>query len=111
MITFTFLSKKQIVFDISKKYKDFYYEYFYHIKAYVLDETQYCYCTLTYNTKEICDIGKIINYNIMEINVTIKNIYNYKLKDWIDINELDWDFLSRNPNAIHLLEKNKEKIH
>ena len=75
MITFTFLSGKQIEFDISKKYKGFCCKYFYHIKSYVLDETQYCYCTLTYNTKEIKDIDKIINYDNIEINVTIKYIY------------------------------------
>jgi hypothetical protein len=37
----------------------------------------------------------------------------YKLLDWIDINELDWDGLfglSCNPNAIHLLEANPDKI-
>ena len=56
MITFTFLSGKQIEFDISKKYKGFCCKYFYHIKAYVLDETQYCYRDLTYNTKKIKDI-------------------------------------------------------
>ena len=111
MITFTFLSGKQIEFNISKQYKGFYCEYFYHIKAYVLDETQYCYCTLIYNTKKIKDIDKIINYDTKEINVTIKNIYNYKLRNWIDIDKLDWSKLSLNPNAIQLLEKNKEKIH
>ena len=34
----------------------------------------------------------------------------YKLLDWINIDELDWDWLSINPNAIHLLEKNMDKI-
>jgi hypothetical protein len=34
----------------------------------------------------------------------------YKLLDWIDINKLNWDFLSTNPNAIDLLEKNIDKI-
>ena len=34
----------------------------------------------------------------------------YKLHDWIDINKLDWDGLSRNPNAIRLLKKNQNKI-
>tara|TARA_B110000459_G_C16122782_1_gene278813 strand:+ start:241 stop:510 length:270 start_codon:yes stop_codon:yes gene_type:complete len=32
------------------------------------------------------------------------------LLDWIDINNLDWYWLSVNPNAIHLLENNKDKI-
>ena len=35
-----------------------------------------------------------------------------KLRDWIDINKLDWDMLSLNTNlkAIELLEENPEKI-
>ena len=35
----------------------------------------------------------------------------YKLKKWIDINNLDWICLSGNPNAIDLLEQNPNKIH
>ena len=34
----------------------------------------------------------------------------YKLLDWIDIDKLDWVELSKNPNAIHLLEQNPDKI-
>ena len=34
----------------------------------------------------------------------------YKLRDWINIDNLDWSYLSLNPNAIHLLEKNQDKI-
>jgi hypothetical protein len=34
----------------------------------------------------------------------------YKLLDWIDINKLNWDELSFNPNSIQLLEKNPDKI-
>ena len=34
----------------------------------------------------------------------------YKLRNWININNLDWSFLSGNPNAIDLLEKNQDKI-
>ena len=96
MITFTFLSRKRIEYNISKQYKGFDCEYFYHIKVYVLDKMQYCYCDLTCNTKKIKDIEKIIDYETMEINVTIKNIYNYKLKNWVDINKLDWYLLSLN---------------
>ena len=36
--------------------------------------------------------------------------YIYKLQDWIDIQKINWYFLSHNPNAIHLLEQNMEKI-
>ena len=35
----------------------------------------------------------------------------YKLLDWIDINNLNWAYLSTNPNAIPLLEKNPDKIY
>ena len=38
----------------------------------------------------------------------------YKLLDWIDITKLQWEYLSGNPNAIHLiseaLKQNPEKI-
>jgi len=34
----------------------------------------------------------------------------YKLLDWIDINKINWESLSSNPNAIPLLEKNPDKI-
>ena len=33
-----------------------------------------------------------------------------KLRDWVDINKLDWNTLSENPNAIKLLKENKDKI-
>jgi hypothetical protein len=33
-----------------------------------------------------------------------------ELLSWININNLKWAFLSENPNAIHLLEENPEKI-
>jgi len=37
----------------------------------------------------------------------------YKLRDWIDINKLDWKYLSmnlnaKNPNSLHLLKKNRK---
>jgi len=34
----------------------------------------------------------------------------YKLKDWIPPEKLDWNFLSRNPNAIDLLKENQDEI-
>ena len=34
----------------------------------------------------------------------------YKLRSWIDIDRLEWFRLSKNPLAINLLEKNKNKI-
>ena len=43
----------------------------------------------------------------MSINTPV-----WKLRDWIDYNNLDWDSLSLNKKAISLLslEENKEKI-
>ena len=34
----------------------------------------------------------------------------YKLLPWIQIDKINWYYLSRNPNAIHLLEQNQDKI-
>jgi hypothetical protein len=34
----------------------------------------------------------------------------YKLRDWVDINKINWTILSSNPNAISTLEKNIDKI-
>jgi len=34
----------------------------------------------------------------------------YKLLDWIDINNINWNNLSLNKNAIDLLKNNKDKI-
>ena len=33
-----------------------------------------------------------------------------KLRDWININKINWNYLSKNPNAIELLKKNQNKI-
>jgi hypothetical protein len=33
-----------------------------------------------------------------------------ELRSWIDINDLFWGCLSSNPNAIDLLEENKDNI-
>ena len=35
----------------------------------------------------------------------------YKLLNWVPTNKIHWKALSSNPNAIHLLEKNLDKIH
>jgi len=34
----------------------------------------------------------------------------YRLHSWININKLNWIFLSINPNAIELLKENQDKI-
>jgi hypothetical protein len=33
-----------------------------------------------------------------------------KLRDWVDINKIDWNGLSLNTNAIDLLKENKDNI-
>ena len=33
-----------------------------------------------------------------------------KLLDWISLDKINWSWLSKNPNAIHLLEKNMNNI-
>ena len=40
----------------------------------------------------------------------INNKVPRKLLDWIPIDELNWEYMSSNPNAIHLLEKNLGKV-
>ena len=39
------------------------------------------------------------------------NVWTYELLDWINEEKISWCELSRNPNAIDLLERNPEKIH
>jgi hypothetical protein len=38
------------------------------------------------------------------------NVWIYELLDWINIEKVEWRHLSGNPNAIHLLEKNQDKV-
>ena len=51
-----------------------------------------------------------IVYNILKYYWEILDNKELQLLDWIDINNLDWYYLSSNPNAIDLLKKNKAKI-
>ena len=37
-------------------------------------------------------------------------LFIYKLRNWIDINNIDWKYLLFNVNTIELLKKNKDKI-
>ena len=46
---------------------------------------------------------------ILQLNKIVMEQF-IKLRDWIDIDKLDWNNLSLNPNAIDLLEKNFDKI-
>lgn len=34
----------------------------------------------------------------------------YKIRDWINLDKLNWHWLSSNPVAIHLLQQNPDKI-
>jgi DNA-directed RNA polymerase delta subunit len=34
----------------------------------------------------------------------------WKLRDWIPFDDIDWYWLSSNPNAISLIEKNLDKV-
>ena len=55
----------------------------------------------------------ILDQNTIEIILTLYwNCFIKKktLIDWIDIEKLDWDMLSINPNAIELLKENPNKI-
>ena len=42
--------------------------------------------------------------------ITNKGTHFMKLREWIPFDKLDWFELSGNPNAIHLLEKNLDKV-
>ncbi len=33
-----------------------------------------------------------------------------KLRDWIDIEKIEWEYMSSNPNAINFLKKHPDKI-
>ena len=37
-------------------------------------------------------------------------IHHLKLRDWVGVDKINWEWLSKNPNAIQLLEKNFDKI-
>ena len=51
-----------------------------------------------------------INYLKKRINLYDTFFQIYKLLNWIDINKLNFRFLSENPYAINLIEKNLNKI-
>ena len=36
--------------------------------------------------------------------------HRWKLRSWIDIDKLNWNFITSNPNAMYLLESNPDKI-
>ena len=43
--------------------------------------------------------------------MTLENTFiEYKLRDWINIDNIKWVLLAENPNAVRLLENNPQKI-
>ena len=57
----------------------------------------------------ICNLPKEIRSTILNKFIEILPT-KYVLLDWIRINDLDWIWLSKNPNAIDLLKDNIKKI-
>ena len=43
-------------------------------------------------------------------DLILEYLPDYELLEWIDATRLSWLNLSANPNAIHILEQNKDKI-
>ena len=43
-------------------------------------------------------------------DIIAEYIGEYTLLDWVDESKLDWEWLSENPNSIHMLEKNLDKV-
>ena len=71
-------------------------------------------------TRKFNIVKIILNKSIFDENIINNilthywNILDGKKKivlNWIDINDLDWSFLSENKNAIHLLKENQDKIY
>ena len=109
-VQFLFLSGEFKMFvEYQEFVSDTVYKYFYHIKAYFLDDTKFCYCTLRCDDKIIDDAEEIIKYAGKIIKVIKTNIYNYVLKNWIPVEYLTAITLSKNPNAINYL-KNKPTL-
>ena len=45
------------------------------------------------------------------INIIVDYAWDYTdFKDFVDIKKIKWDYLSSNPNAIRILEKNLDKV-
>ena len=45
--------------------------------------------------------------------VSIIASYAYKdtdFVDWVELQQINWNFLSKNPNAIYILDKNLDKV-
>jgi hypothetical protein len=79
----------------------------------------YYIITISIATKKFKVVNILFNKSNFDENI-INVILHYYWKilenkrkillEWIPINKIDWCWLSLNPNAIHLLEQNKDKI-
>ncbi len=49
-------------------------------------------------------------FSVDVIDIIVEYAFEYVLLDWIDEKKLDSYWLSRNPKAINLLEKNLDKV-
>jgi len=52
-----------------------------------------------------------IPFDLLNIVASFHTKPRMKLLDWIPEDKLSWDYLSKNPNAMHLLEKHPDKIY
>ena len=50
-----------------------------------------------------------IPFDVLKLVATYLVKPKMKLLEWIDTDKLDWEYLSSNPNAMHLLEANLDK--
>ena len=53
---------------------------------------------------------RIMNKDLWNITLDYLLESPKKFLDWIDVDKINWSWLSLNPAAIHLLEKNIDKI-
>ena len=51
-----------------------------------------------------------IPFDVLKIVVSYLVKPKMKILDWVLLDKIDWEILSSNPNAIHLLEQNIDKI-
>jgi len=53
----------------------------------------------------------MFSYDVLKLIASYLVKPKMKLLDWIILSKLNWYILSKNPNAINLLQKNKRKIY
>ena len=55
-------------------------------------------------------VNSYYSYYMKKTKLLKENIGKYKLLDWINAEKINWNHLSLNKNAIHILKKNIDKI-